>query len=249
MSIPSLPVIVFVPAVAVTVRSLWPAGAASGGVAVTVIVVELPALTTVLAAFAWASFVWIVQPAGPVADAETVWSSAEPFWRVRSKVNGESLEPVRVGELVVRVMSPATVASTPTWMTRLARCEPSFASTVIVAFVAVVSAGTSTSSRAVPGLPGAAVTPLTTKPPPWSVAFQPVGAPLTDRSTVPDEGAVTVRSKLALEPGATAIDGYGVVTASESAAPTAGTSPTRRTAAAARAIAGRRARAIRDVGK
>ena len=53
--------------------SVWPAGACSGGVAVTVIVVELPALTTVLAAFAWASFVVIVQPgAWVVAVAETV---------------------------------------------------------------------------------------------------------------------------------------------------------------------------------
>jgi len=66
---------------------------------------------------------------------------------------------------------------------------------------------------------------------------------------VPADGTATVRSKLAFEPGATAIDGYGVVTKSVSAAATGGTSPTRRTAAAARAIAGRRARAIRDVGK
>ena len=123
------------------------------------------------------------------------------------------------------------------------------ASTVIVPFVTVVSAGTSTSSRAVAGLLFVAFTPVTTKPPPWRVAFQPVGTPLTERSTVPELGTAIVRSKLALEPGATAIDGYGVVTDSESAAATAGTRPTRKTAAVARAITGRRARVIRDVGK
>jgi hypothetical protein len=39
------------------------------------------------------------------------------------------------------------------------------------------------------------------------VAFQPVGAPRTTSETVPDLADVIVRSKLALEPGATAIDG------------------------------------------
>src|SRR4051812_25974486 len=216
-----------------------PAGASSGGVADTVIVVELPAFTSVLAAFAWASFVVTVQPVGPLADADTVWSSAEPFWRVRSNENGESLAPVRVGVGVVRVMSPATFASTPTVIASVLVAPSSRASTFSVAFVTVVSPGTSTSSRAVPALPGPAVTPLMTKPPPWRVAFQPVGTPDTDRPTVPVVGAVTLRSKLALDPGATAIDGYGVVTLSVSAAKAAGASPANARAAAARAIAGR----------
>ena len=90
-----------------------PAAALSGAFAVTVIVVELPAFTTVLAAFAWASFVVTVQPgACVVAVADTVWSSGEPFVSVRSKVNGESLDPVSTGEAVVNVMSPAMFAST-----------------------------------------------------------------------------------------------------------------------------------------
>src|SRR3954453_7616818 len=185
----------------------WPAGASSGGVADTVIVVELPAFTSVLAAFAWASFVVTFQPDGPLAEAETVWSSAEPFWSVRSKEKGESLAPVSVGVGVVRVISPATLASTATVIARVFVAPASRASTLSVPFVTVVSPGASTSSRAVPASPGPAVTPLTTNPPPWSVAFQPSGTPDTDRPTVPVVGAVMLRSKLALEPGATAIDG------------------------------------------
>ena len=73
---------------AVTVRSMTPrpAGASAAGVTETVIVVELPALTTTLAAWASASFVSTVQPAGPVADAETVWSWAEPLFTVTVKL-------------------------------------------------------------------------------------------------------------------------------------------------------------------
>src|SRR5436190_2042046 len=249
MSTPSLPLIVFVPAVAVTLMSVWPAGALVGGVAVTVIVVVLPAFTTVLAAFAWDSLVVIVQSDGPVAVADTVWSSAEPLVSVRSNVNGESLGPVRVGESVVSVMSPATSVLALTSRTSVAVREPSFAVTVIRPSATVVSPGTLTSRRAVPALLGDTVTLETTKPPPWSVALQPVGGFVMVRSAVPESGDVIVRSKLAVDPGATAIDGYGVVTANGSAASVAGASPLKKTAAVARAIAGRRTRAIRDVGK
>ena len=69
---PSCFVTCFEPTVAVTSSTVWPAGASVGGVAETVIVVELPALTTVLAACASDSFVVMVQPAGPVAVADTV---------------------------------------------------------------------------------------------------------------------------------------------------------------------------------
>ena len=115
---------------------------------------------------------------------------------------------------------------------------------------AVVSPGILTSSRAVAGLPARNGHARDDE----AAAVErggPAGRGAGRRRglTVPSRGEVIVRSKLALEPGATAIDGYGVVTAKTSAAVAAGTSPTRNTAAVARAIAGRRTRAIRDVGK
>ena len=146
-------------------------------------------------------------------------------------------------------MSPATSVLTETVIGRVAVSPPSLAVTTIRPSVTVVSPGTFTSRRAVAGLPLATETPDTTKPPPCNVAVHPEGVPDTVRSAVPSRGAVIVRSKLALEPGATAIAGYGVVTARVSAATTAGASPTRTMAERARAIAGRRPRAIRDVGK
>ena len=96
---------------------------------------------------------------------------------------------------------------TDTVIGSVAVSDPSFAVTVMCASVAVASAGTFTSRRAVAALALDTATPETTKPPPWSVAVQPVGAPVTASYAVPSRGAVIVRSKLALEPGATAICG------------------------------------------
>jgi len=77
----------------------------------------------------------------------------------------------------------------------------------VIAALPVAVAGTETSSlTAVAALPSVC-TASTMKPPPWSVAVQPLGAPATARSTRPAVEDFTLRSKLTLLPGETTTAG------------------------------------------
>ena len=201
------------PAVAVTSSTVWPAGASVGGVAVTVIEVGCTRLHDRARGLGLRQLRRrsSSRPV-PVVAAETVWSCAEPFVRVRLKLKSVSFAPVRIGFAVSSVMSPATSALTLTVIGRVTVVgaelrrddHPAFGRRRVAGDLHVeASRGRLSALHAIPE---------TTKPPPWRVAVQPVGAPDTDRLAVPSRGAVIVRSKLALDPGATAMAGYGVVT-------------------------------------
>ena len=123
-----------------------------------------------------------VEVALPAERGEGVTSWALSFWRVNGKLNVASEAPVRVGDAVVSVMSPPAPAATRTEIERLAVPPPPEPVTRRLLPPSAASPGTETSRRTVAGLPGPAVAPSTTKPPPWSVAVQPVGAPLTARA-------------------------------------------------------------------
>ena len=168
------------------------------------------------------SVVVMSQSDGPVALAETVTSWAVSFLSVRSNLNSLSDAPVSSGVLVVSVMLPAASALTRIEIGSTSSAPPPRAVTRMVDELFVASAGTVTSSRAVPGLPGAAATASTTLPPPMRLAVQPLGMPLNDSATSAARVDDTVRSKLTLLPGATATAGYGVVTSSPFVAPTVG---------------------------
>src|SRR5258705_392925 len=142
-------------AVAVALIGYWAAGAVAGAVALTVIPVELPALTIVAAAWAApVSDVVIVQSGvGPVAVAETVTSWAPSFCRVKGKLNAASEAPVRVGEAVVSVMSPPAPAATRTEIARLAVPPPPDPLTVRLVAPSAASPGTENSRGTGGGLP------------------------------------------------------------------------------------------------
>jgi hypothetical protein len=170
----------------------------------------LPAVTTVEAAWDSPAISVFTSQSGlfgaePVAVTVTSW--AVSLWSVSANGNVALDGPVRTGVLVVTEMSPAALAFTRIEIGRESLRLPSVALTVRLWFASWASAGTWTSRRTVASIPGPASTPSTTKPPPWSVAVQPVGTPDTLRATLPWLVEVTLRSKLAFAPGATATAG------------------------------------------
>ena len=182
-----------------------------------------PVSTTVEAAsVAPTSAVSIVQPAGPVAVAETVTSWAVSFLSCRSNLNSLSEAPVSSGVLVVRVSVPAASAFTRMLTGSVSSAPPPRAWTRIVDVPAAASAGTVTSSRTSPVPPADTATASTTNPPPSRLAVQPLGTPANDRSMSARRTELTSRSKLTLLPGATTTPGNGVVTSRPSAAPAIG---------------------------
>ena len=182
-----------------------------------------PALTTVDAAsVAPVSVVVMVQPVGPLALADAVTSWAVSFLSWRSNLNDLSEAPVSSGVFVVSVIAPAASALTRTVTGSVSAAPPPRALTRMLAVPSAASAGTVTSRRTLPALPGDTARPSTTKPPPIRPAVQPFGTPVNDSATSAERVELTVRSKLTLLPGATATAGYGVVTSSPFAAPTVG---------------------------
>ena len=99
-------------------------GTSVGGVAVTVIEPVLPGFTAVLVAWAWpAGLAAIVQPAGPVASGVKLISAAVSLWTVRLNENVVSDGPLRSGESVVSVTSPAAASATRIVIGSVSRCR------------------------------------------------------------------------------------------------------------------------------
>src|SRR4051794_27883203 len=89
---------------------------------------------------------------------------------------------------------------------------PSLPVTEIGYAPAAACAGTSISSWALAGAAAVAVTAVTTKPPPRSVAFHPSGTPSSPMLTASVEVVATSMSSLTVDPASVSIAGYGVDT-------------------------------------
>src|SRR5438132_8988656 len=101
-----------------TVAATWIgyvlAAVPSGGFAVTVMLLVLPAVTVAVAAWLWpATSALIVQPSGPFVWTVYVASAGLSLWSVRLKLNEAPVvaAPLRRGMSVVSENSPAPVDS------------------------------------------------------------------------------------------------------------------------------------------
>ena len=192
------------------------------------------------------SVVFTVQPVGPAPVAEYVWSSVVSFVRVRLKLKDWVLGPRSAGMSFLIVRAPVAFGSTRTTSGSStdpdARDEP----VRVMVVVPFASAGTVMSTRMLVACASpAAVLPAVstasiTNPPPWSVAFQLVGAPVRVRATRSGVGVEIETLKLTVAPGATTIAGYGVVTVKPSTASAAGAREARARVPAANAVRVRR---------